>query len=359
MQGPSLLIPTETSRRSSRSAQERDSRSRSRWVVRSDGASGQPGHRVSRAGERLRPGDHEAVADELGPLTSSRVVKAILPSAFPTITPDQLDLGTLVGDGSLAATLTLVGTAKTNASACLAEATFEAPAGTSIKTRPQQDPCVEITGADTQSLNFTITSSKAVDGLGSGQINLILKSNRNGESIQVAVPVQFDLERPVDQGKLWLFVVLLTLLALALPLLILVASDYLLLRFLVTPMHQIARVPVLIDESGIRRQDDPARLLRSSDLMNVPESKERRARAYSSALLSASFQARGIANVFRGSKAHLVAPPGAALLSGARPHIHDEGRSAPASFGTADAWYVTSAATNAPAAEGPSMQRCT
>jgi len=276
----------------------------------------------------------------LGPLTSTRNVVTTLPPSFPTITPKEIDLGTLTGTATGTATLHVVGSNKSDSTVCLAGATFESPKGSTIKSSTPNGKCVSVKASQAKDLRVVFAPSNSVDGLAQGAMRVKVKSQVNGQSLDVAIPVRFDLTRPVDEGKRWTLVALLVALALLLPLLILLVSDWLFNRFTITPVHQVAAIPVLVTADGIRRRDEAPSLFTSRDLVNVTETRIRRVRSYHFDSVPGVLKARGLWNVIRGSKAYIGAPSGSLVVGGTRPYGTDDCRTASVQFGEVDTWFL-------------------
>lgn len=276
----------------------------------------------------------------LGPLTSLRQVKTMLPPSFPTISPDKIDLGTVIGTERATATLKVIGTPESDARVCFTGSSIKAVGGTAIRSDARGDSCVSVKAEQTRTLHVGLTPSAAVDGHANGNLKLSLESRTNGQKLDLAVPVQFDLVRPVNEAKRWALVALLLAGALVVPLLILMLSDWLLTRFIITPTHQLASVPIYLTPQGLKRRDGRSPLVTPKDLRNLPQTGTSRVRRYDVPSSPGVFRAQGLRNVLRGSRAVIVAPGNSLVVNGTRPLGQDDCRTATARFGVVNAWFV-------------------
>ena len=126
-----------------------------------------------------------------------------------------------------------------------------------------------------RTLALTLTPENSADGVASGDITMELQSSE-GEHLDVTVPASLDMVRVVDNAERWGFVVAFLLLALLIPVLLLIGSNWFLLgKFSMSSGTRIANVPVRVTSSGIERTG-AARLIDPDDLSNVSFSGTKR-----------------------------------------------------------------------------------
>ena len=277
---------------------------------------------------------------EMGPLVTTARLAVQLPPAFPTVSPNKLDFGTLTGLGSRSATLNVKGSSLGRTQVCVKGSSFLVPGGDPDGSLiSAANKCVSVAKSGTADLELKVTPGTSADGVAIGTVNLALES-ADGEHLSLSVPATLDMTRPVDEAKRWEYIAALTLLALLIPLLLLIGSNVLILgRFSVTSGTRVAKVPVTVSPSGVTRRGG-GDLLVAEDLKNVSFSGTKRA---------TRFPIEGAGLTIRASRLlSLGAPRGIGSAPGARKLVSGTGsqdfanrpHDAPVSLGAVDASFV-------------------
>ena len=275
----------------------------------------------------------------LGPTTSVDKLHVTLPPAFPTVTPDSLDFGSLEGVGTRSARLSLSGSALGPTRVCLAGSSMQTPGhdGSTADVRADRK-CVEIPRAGNATMRLSWSPQVSADGIATGTIQLDLES-AEGKHAKLSLPASLQMERTVDEAKRWELIAALFLLALLIPALLLVGSNLALGRFSMTSGTRIARVPVRITAGGLDRRDGTA-LLAAADLKNVTFSGRRRAARMTVDGTGITLRARRILSLR--APLGVASDPGALkLVSGTGEREFKKVRTdAPVGLGEVDATFV-------------------
>lgn len=275
----------------------------------------------------------------LGPIRGVSRLKVELPPAFPTVTPESVDFGTVEGVGSRDAQLRVTGSDLGETKVCLADSPFVVPGSeTSVSVRAA-NPCVTVPRGGERVMTLTLAPGVSADGVAEGEIELDITSS-DGEQVQVSIPGSLDMARKVDEGQRWMLVLALIIMALLVPALLLVGSNVLLLgKFAMSSGTRIASVPIRIRPDGLSRLDGGA-LVEPDDLRNAPFAGTKRASrmavgdtgiALRATRLFSLRSPRGMASASKTRK--LVSGFGA--KEGFLPH------EAPVGLGSVDAAFVT------------------
>jgi von Willebrand factor type A domain len=282
----------------------------------------------------------------LGPLSLADTVPVTLPPAFPSLAPDRLDLPAVEGVESRSAVVDVTGTKLGPTSVCFAGSTVAGPTGR-VDATPAGPECLRLGAGERGQLRVDLVPSVAADGLASGDLRFGVTGAADAGSVQVGIPTEFDMVRPVDESTRWLLIALLVGAALLVPVLLLLLAEWLLGRFVVTPTHQRAVVPVRLTEHGPQRLSGGADLLTNRDLANLPLSGTARRRRYDVPGADAVLRVRRWWDVARGSKGVVTVPPGRLVATKVSPYTSRRGREADVPLGPVNSWFVVTSPTAA------------
>jgi hypothetical protein len=279
----------------------------------------------------------------LGPLSLADTVSVTLPPAFPSLAPDRLDLPAVEGVESRSAVVDVTGTKLGPTSVCFAGSSVAGPTGR-IDATAAGPECLRLGAGARGQLSVDLAPSVAADGLASGDLQFEVTGAADAGTVQVGIPTEFDMIRPVDESIRWLLVALLVTAALLVPVLLLLLAEWLLCRFVVTPTHQRAAVPVRLTEDGPERLSGGADLLTTRDLVNLPLSRTVRRRRYDVPGGDAVLRVRRWWDFARGSKGVVTVPPGRLVATKVAPYSGRHGREADVAFGPVNSWFVVTSA---------------
>jgi hypothetical protein len=206
----------------------------------------------------------------LGPISLRERLTVALPPAFPTISPDTVDFGSIEGVGTRTATMDIKGSALGATKVCFTGSTITVPGadGASEGLVTANQECVDVPAEGLEELTLTLEPGATADGLASGDLTFDLQS-ADGEHLELALETSLEMTRQVDEGQRWALVFALLLLAILIPSLLLVGSNLLLLgKFSMTSGTRIASVPVTVTQTGLVRPNGKP-LVEPDDLKNV------------------------------------------------------------------------------------------
>lgn len=290
----------------------------------------------------------------LGPLTTSTTAPVTLPPAFPSLTPTKLRLAALQGLGSRTAEIVLTGSKLGPTRVCFQGSTVTSPAGALVHAAPQAARCVSLSAGQHSRLRVDLAPAAAADGVASGDLTFSLTGVGGSGTIEASVPTEFDMIRPVHESTRWLLVVLLVGFALLIPVLLLLVAEWILGRFIITPTHQVAVVPVTLTPSGPERLgSDTQDLVASKDLRNLSLSRVKRVRHFPVPATSAVLRIGNRLNILRGSRGLASVPQGNLVASGTAPYSRGAGREAEVGLGRADLWFVITEPQTVQSSETP------
>ena len=275
----------------------------------------------------------------LGPIRGISRLKVELPPAFPTVSPESVEFGSVEGMGSREAQLRITGSDLGETKVCLADSPFVVPGSEASVSVEAATPCVTVPRGGERTMKLTLAPGVSADGVAEGDIELEVTS-ADGEQVQLSLPGSLDMAREVDEGQRWMLVVALIIMALLVPALLLIGSNVLLLgKFSMSSGTRIASVPIRIRPDGLSRLGGGA-LVEPDDLRNAPFSGTKRASRMDVAGTDLALRATRLFS--------LRAPRGMASASGTRKLISGFGakqgsvpHEAPVGLGSVDAAFVT------------------
>ncbi len=182
----------------------------------------------------------------------------------------------------------------------------------------------------------------SADGSGSAILPLTLNSaDVNGQGVQTTtrdIQIRWAMTRPVDEGTRIVLLVLVTLLAIIVPLAVLAIVNWVLARF--ESEDGDARslaIPVRLTADGPMRADGEP-LLRHGDLSYLTIPPKARDIAGPGSLRLKASPSR---SPFKGPSFRAIAAPSHRVVSGTYARIDNNGRSAPVTAGLGRTWVVS------------------
>lgn len=275
----------------------------------------------------------------LGPIQGRFRLKLELPPAFPSVTPETVDFGSVEGVGVRTAELRVTGSKLGQTKVCLADSPFVVPGSESSVSATTATDCLTVPRSGERTLSVMLAPGVSADGVAEGDIALDVISS-DGEQIQLSIPASLDMTRPIDQGKRWMLVAALIIMALLIPALLLIGSNVLLLgKFSMSSGTRITSIPVRVSPEGLFRLDGHA-LVEPDDLRNAPFSGTKRASRMDVAGTGVHLRATRLFS--------LRAPRGVASTSAAKKLVSGFGANqgsspleAPVGLGSVDAAFIT------------------
>lgn len=260
----------------------------------------------------------EATTEDGGTIAARSAPTAVIvqrPGGSIQMSPPELQMDTLTGEGSTQANLVLVGGA---AAGCIwfgdgtiAAPPDAAPLNVTVDGRASttEEDCIPIASEQTLALTVEVTPAARATGAVRGVLEVNTKVE-GSEANLTQVPYRFDLSAGIDQVRRLAFAVLLLAVGLAVPLLLLVLINALSARFQVLDAVRGAVIPVRVSGTDLFRTDGERRArlaLRPRDFTSLSGTGEKRRFAFG----GVEFRARASRNPF-GSTAALAAPEGGA-----------------------------------------------
>lgn len=226
---------------------------------------------------------------ELPPRSVNRSLPVLPPVEFPSVRPERLDLGTILGGGEASSVLTVIGAEQSAGCAWFEVGAVDAPryAGeASIVLSPEADRqarCVTVGPGETVEVSVSIGLDAVDSGTASFPLTVFLASDDAPEIVDVALPASVELVREVDElRRIGLFIALL-LPGIVLPLVLMYAVSWWTGRFDNPGLTLHAVYPVRVDEGGsiegLRRNGlgEPLRLAQEDFLASdAPAGRVRR-----------------------------------------------------------------------------------
>jgi len=201
----------------------------------------------------------------LGPITARTELETRLPPAFPSVAPTRLELPEIVGTDSSTGTLTFTGSDKGDTRACVTPSKAHAPsAAGSVTLAAAAEKCIDIPQGAVVEMPIEASAQRPADGRVDGELTVSLAEANGDEKIDVSVPYELSMSRPIDQPMLLWVTALLVILALAIAWSVAAASRWFGERYSFSAYARYASVPVMASESGVTRPD-AAELFSASD----------------------------------------------------------------------------------------------
>lgn len=275
----------------------------------------------------------------LGPITVTKRVPVLLPPSYPSLAPQELDFGELKGIGTSKAELKLTGSHLGPTTVCLLGSSVIVPGNSPAPDLVRaEENCVELEADETKTLQLELSPGTSADGIARGEVKLQMSAADRSEDLTLDVPVRLQMERTVDQGTRWELIAALVLLALLIPALLLVGSNLLLARFVMTSMSRTAVKPVKVTPTGLQPLNGSA-LLEPEDFDNAPFSGVRRGGRLSIEHAGIALKARRIFSL-NDPEGVAIGPAGQLLVSSAMPCRGQVPHEAPVALGEVDAAFV-------------------
>lgn len=212
----------------------------------------------------------------LGPVSVEQTLATAFPPAFPTVSPAEIDFGRLSESTSAVETLQIAGAERGPTRACFAGADVTGPEAAGALSIDVGADCVDVPAGETVDVTVSLDAESRADGLISGSVPVELYGVDETEPIQLQIPVQAAMVRPVDATtRNWLIAVL-TIAALALAWLTALVGQRLTGRYAVSNFAKLAVVPVTMTPGGLRRRDGAGSLLNNEDFGTFRGARGRR-----------------------------------------------------------------------------------
>ncbi len=276
----------------------------------------------------------------LGPLSLRQSLDVELPPVFPTLSPDELDFGALEGVGSATTVLRARGSELGATRVCFAGSAVTVP-GTSVDGADLVSAsrrCVRLDRGARGRIPLSMEVSTAADAATTGTVTLTLDPADGSAARQVEVPVTLEQSRIVDQSTRWLLVALLVGLAVLLPLLVLVAANWLSARFAMTSLSRIGTSPVTVTRSGLVPRAG-GELIAADQFDNAGFSGRRRERRMRLGRTGITAETRGALGL-RDAQGVALGPERTLLVSAMTPYRGETGQEAPIGLGDVDGTFV-------------------
>ena len=282
---------------------------------------------------------------QLGPISTVSRLPVLLPPAFPTMTPESLDFGSIEGTGSRTATVQVTGSQLGSTRACIEGAEVALPGNTASATVTAEPSCVSLNALETRKILLTMATSTSADGVASGTVHFTLRGAAGAGNVDLALPAELHMTRQVNEATRWELVAALLLLALLVPLTLLVGSNLMLGRFILASTSTVATVPVRISRLGLTRLGNNPRLVTAEDFQNLGFSGLRKSSHMRIDGTSIHLRAKRIFSL-REPVGVAQSDSGRMVVSSISPHIPADGAT-PAALGAIDASFVTIESLNA------------
>lgn len=279
----------------------------------------------------------------LAPVVKTRAIRVANPASYPTVAPITLRLSSVSGNGRAEGQLRITGG---SAAGCVALESHRfqqlPPKVEEVRVRitPAEldgDQCFRLAPGERRHVTVTAVPDTASDGAVRGSLRFALRSEVEPTPLNLLVPVEFNMTRPVDAERRASVFLALLLAGVGAPLIVLTVINRQLARFRDARELQQAKIAVEIDGHGIVRDQQPlARLLTIEDFENVPTDRPSR-----------HFRETELGLEFRARSSLLKAPWGEVVsvnpivTSAARSVIKWEGGIAPISLGLGGSWILT------------------
>jgi hypothetical protein len=189
----------------------------------------------------------------LTPVALNTTVRIRPPASVPSVTPQELILPAVVGDGATRGVLTLTGSDQGSTQVCFGTPAFRAPAAVRQVDATPPLPCVRLAPNERKTIAMSIDPQGSADGLVEGVIPVTLRGAHAGDQSTVEIPVRFGMHRVVDQGVRWSVAALLMCGAMLLPLVVLWLVGRRVARFRYEVM-KTASIGVLLTPDGPTRR---------------------------------------------------------------------------------------------------------
>lgn len=282
----------------------------------------------------------------LGPITISDPIPVSLPPAYPTVSPKQLNFGHLEGVGKSTAELQLTGSQMGPTEVCLVDSQVTVPGeGAAAGLVKPSSKCAKLQAGETRNLQLSLTPHQSAEGIATGDVTLRMTAADGSDDLELAVPLQLEMARHVDESTRWALIVALLLLALLVPAILLVGSNLLLARFVMTSTSRTASKTVRVTPSGLERLDGRP-LLDAEDFENAGFSGSRRGGRLPIAGTGITLKARRIFS-FKEPQGIAVGPQGHLLVSSTMPYRTARLIEAPVGLGVVDTTVVVMSPTGA------------
>lgn len=201
----------------------------------------------------------------LGPVAFSQEFATQLPPVFPSVEPASLAFGRLSGETTAQAMLTLYGPERGEGQACFAPGTVTGPEGAGDITVTTASECFTVAAGESIQIPVTLNATHEADGLVQGKLPVTLLGVDADASVQLDIPVQGSMVRPVDVATRTWLVVALVAAALVIAWLVAAVGRALSQRYSLSPYARVAAVPVRVTPSGLERTDGETHLLDSAE----------------------------------------------------------------------------------------------
>lgn len=201
----------------------------------------------------------------LAPATRTFPIEVLPPASYPSITPTDLQLGTITGTDPVEGEITVTGGESSAGCVWLESSNVElAPedaGAVAVSVEPDAgdaDSCLRVAAGETKTLRVIVSPESSANGTTSGALGLSLTSETNPDVLRIDIPWRAGLQKPLDPTKkFWVFVGLMAF-GLIVPFVLMWLVNWFTAKFDDPGELRVARLKVKVTANGdVWRIDQP------------------------------------------------------------------------------------------------------
>ncbi len=213
----------------------------------------------------------------LAPASRTYPIEVRPPASYPRSGTPNLQLAAAIGPSAARGRITILGPENGRGCAWIEGGRFDVhPKDISSvdlsapSTGSSEATCVQVASGESREIDVEATANGKADGIVRGVTVVKLRSEENQQALTVEIPTDFEVVRPIDEGRRLVVFAALLGVGLAFPLLLLLGLNIAVGRFGPPGTLWRAWLPVEIGEDGVRRPDGTQVVIQPDEFKRFP-----------------------------------------------------------------------------------------